>query len=254
MAAVAGVFLAERRVVVDGVAPTLWDPIAGDYLARDGWVRLHTNYPAHRAATLRALALSSGANRRSVSAAVAERSALAVEETVVAAGGAAAALRTKRDWRAHPQSSAVARRALIEVVTQSPRSSHGWEAGISSRLPRVLDLTRGIAGPTATKVLAAIGADVLRVDPPGVEEVPALVADTSAGKRYARLDLRDSRVEVLIAAAELAAEPRLGCPPRRSTMRAAGCWRPASCMRCDFADRTGGVGASASCWPGRASG
>ena len=33
--------------------PGLWDPIAGNYEARDGWVRLHTNVPAHLRATLR---------------------------------------------------------------------------------------------------------------------------------------------------------------------------------------------------------
>ena len=35
--------------------PALWDPIAGDYLARDGWIRLHTNAPHHRAAAERVL-------------------------------------------------------------------------------------------------------------------------------------------------------------------------------------------------------
>jgi hypothetical protein len=30
--------------------PPLWDPIAGDYATRDGWIRLHTNAPHHRAA------------------------------------------------------------------------------------------------------------------------------------------------------------------------------------------------------------
>ncbi|MBY0275528.1 acyl-CoA transferase, partial [Candidatus Binatia bacterium] len=35
--------------------PPLWDPIAGDYSARDGWIRLHTNYAHHRDAVLRVL-------------------------------------------------------------------------------------------------------------------------------------------------------------------------------------------------------
>ena len=33
--------------------PSLWDPIAGDYPATDGWIRLHTNLPHHRAAALK---------------------------------------------------------------------------------------------------------------------------------------------------------------------------------------------------------
>src|SRR5271166_6678355 len=32
--------------------PPRWDPIAGDYKTADGWIRLHTNAPHHRAAAL----------------------------------------------------------------------------------------------------------------------------------------------------------------------------------------------------------
>lgn len=33
--------------------PPLWDPVAGDYASADGWIRLHTNAPHHRAAAER---------------------------------------------------------------------------------------------------------------------------------------------------------------------------------------------------------
>ena len=54
---------------------------------------------------------------------------------------------------------------------------------------RVLDLTRVIAGPVCTKFLAGYGADVLRIDPPGFDEVPSLLPETTLGKRTAALDL-----------------------------------------------------------------
>jgi crotonobetainyl-CoA:carnitine CoA-transferase CaiB-like acyl-CoA transferase len=92
------------------------------------------------------------------------------------------------------------------------------------RAPRVLDLTRVIAGPTATKVLAAFGADVLRLDAPGFEELLPLVVDTTAGKRCARLDLRAddeafagivAEADVLVCGLRPGALARLGWPQER---------------------------------------
>jgi crotonobetainyl-CoA:carnitine CoA-transferase CaiB-like acyl-CoA transferase len=196
-----GVFLADRRLRIDGAAPELWDPLAGDHPAADGWVRLHTNYPWHRAAALRALGLPADAQRAEVARVVARRPGVEVETAVHEAGGAAAALRSREEWAAHPQSAAVARRPLIEV-TAVPDDGGG---AVSGRPLRVVDLTRVIAGPTATKVLAAFGADVLRLDPPGFEEAAALVADTTAGKRCARLDIRagDGAFAELVARADV---------------------------------------------------
>ena len=38
-----------------------WEPLAGDYEARDGWIKLHTNAPHHRAAALAVLGVHRGA-------------------------------------------------------------------------------------------------------------------------------------------------------------------------------------------------
>ncbi|OPF84768.1 carnitine dehydratase [Streptomyces antioxidans] len=72
---------------------------------------------------------------------------------------------------------------------------------------RVLDLTRVIAGPVATRTLALLGADVLRIDSPRLPEDPDAHADTGFGKRSAALDLSVSEdrrtVEALLADADV---------------------------------------------------
>jgi crotonobetainyl-CoA:carnitine CoA-transferase CaiB-like acyl-CoA transferase len=69
---------------------------------------------------------------------------------------------------------------------------------------RVLDLTRVIAGPVADRTLAALGAEVLRIDPPRLPELPAQHLDTGPGKRSAILDLADAaRREQLLAGADV---------------------------------------------------
>jgi crotonobetainyl-CoA:carnitine CoA-transferase CaiB-like acyl-CoA transferase len=55
---------------------------------------------------------------------------------------------------------------------------------------RVLDLTRIIAGPVATRTLAAHGAQVLLVTAPHLPAIAPLVVDTGRGKRSTSLDLR----------------------------------------------------------------
>jgi len=55
---------------------------------------------------------------------------------------------------------------------------------------RVLDMTRVLAGPSATRMLAGLGAEVLRVDPPWWDE-PTLAPEMTLGKRCTRLDLRN---------------------------------------------------------------
>jgi crotonobetainyl-CoA:carnitine CoA-transferase CaiB-like acyl-CoA transferase len=71
----------------------------------------------------------------------------------------------------------------------------------------VLDLTRVIAGPVATRDLAAAGADVLRVDSPRLPEIAAQHLDTGQGKRSTLLDLDAAgdrqRLAVLLDAADV---------------------------------------------------
>jgi hypothetical protein len=179
-------------VLPDGwTGPAVWDPIAGDYRARDGWIRLHTNAPHHRAAALAVLGVAG--DRDEVARAVAAWEATALETAAVEAGGVAGALRSPLEWARHPQGAAVAGEPLADVVETDPAPAEAprWRPTAARPLAglRVLDLTRVLAGPVATRLLAGLGADVLRVDPPEWSE-PGVELEVTLGKRLARLDLR----------------------------------------------------------------
>lgn len=190
--AVATAFVSERHLLVDGRRPESFAPLSRFWPTADGWVRTHANYPHHRERLLRALGVPG--EPAAVGAALAERSAAEVEDAVCAAGGLAVAVRTPAAWAAHPQAAAVASLPLVERVRldDAPGRALG-PIGEGPLLPaagvRVLDLTRVIAGPVATRTLALLGADVLRVDPPGLPELPDQHTDTGWGKRSAVLDL-----------------------------------------------------------------
>lgn len=110
--AVATAFLSERHLLINGRAPVNFAPLSRFWRTADGWVRTHANYPHHRARLLRALGAPE--DPVAVEAALAERSALDVEDAVYAAGGLAVALRSPEEWAVHPQAAEVAKRPLVE--------------------------------------------------------------------------------------------------------------------------------------------
>ncbi|WP_431948980.1 CoA transferase [Actinacidiphila sp. bgisy167] len=189
-AAVAAAFVSERHLRIDGRPGTSFAPLSGFWRTADGWVRTHANYPHHRARLTAALGIPDGADggagadpeavSRRLAAELAGRRAAEVEETVYAAGGLAVAV---RDPSAGTQPLVEIERTDDAAVRTLP------PAGLPAAGVRVLDLTRVIAGPVATRTLALLGADVLRVDSPRLPEDEWAHADTGFGKRSARLDL-----------------------------------------------------------------
>ncbi|MDI5966303.1 CoA transferase [Streptantibioticus silvisoli] len=187
--AVAAAFTSERLLRVDGAAPIGFAPHSGFWPAADGWVRTHANYPHHRDRLLTALGLPAGTDPDGLATALRGLPAAAVQERAYAAGALAVAV---RDAAA---SEATDRGPLLETgrlpgPPAAPRVFGPLPAGVL--LPahgvRVLDLTRTIAGPIATRTLALLGADVLRVDHPALPDEAAHL-DSGFGKRSTRLDL-----------------------------------------------------------------
>lgn len=210
----------ERHARAEGAPPVdLFAPLSRFWPARDGWIRLHANYPWHRDRALAVL----GCDAEAVGAAIAERGAEEIEQALADAGGLGAAVRTPEAWAAHSQGRAVAALPLVITGPAGLRSSSvpGRPGRFAEGL-RVLDLTRVIAGPVATRTLAAWGADVLRLDL--LPEIPAQALDTLPGKRSARLDLAADRprLERLLGEADIIVQGY-----RPGALRASA-WTPAS--------------------------
>ncbi|MFZ3281615.1 CoA transferase [Pseudomonas sp.] len=169
--------------------PPLWDPVAGDYATQDGWIRLHTNAPHHRAAA--ESVLGACADRAAMAAKVAQWTSTDLEQAVVNAKGCAAEMRSWAQWQKHPQGLAVNAEPLVHFLDSHDESRQPWQGSLAQPLAgiKVLDLTRVLAGPTASRFLAGLGADVLRIDPYTWNE-PGVVPDMTLGKRCARLDLQ----------------------------------------------------------------
>ncbi|MFJ4096446.1 CoA transferase [Kitasatospora sp. NPDC089913] len=178
--AVATAFVSERHLRIDGRAPVAFAPLSGFWQTADGWLRTHANYPHHRDRLLTALGLPAGTGPERLAAVLGEQPAAVVQERAYAAGALAVAVAPVREL-ALP----LVERRTVDEAAPRPLAPAGLPAdGI-----RVLDLTRVIAGPVATRTLALLGADVLRVDAPGLPEAEDAHADTGFGKRSTRLDL-----------------------------------------------------------------
>jgi crotonobetainyl-CoA:carnitine CoA-transferase CaiB-like acyl-CoA transferase len=96
----------------------------------------------------------------------------------------------------------------VDFVGSGGLDSDDWQPTASRPLSgiKVLDLTRVLAGPVATRFLAGFGARVLRIDPPDWDE-PGVIPEVTLGKNCARLDLRQAadraRFDTLLADCDL---------------------------------------------------
>ena len=155
------------------------------------WMQLHMVYPHHRDGILRVLGCPD--DEDAIARALAHNDAFEVEDELASRGLPGYALRTRAEWEAHLQAAALSTVPVVEferIGDAEPRSLPDGERPLSG--VRVADLTRVIAGPIGGRTLAAHGADVLRIHPPHLPELPVLAMDGGRGKRCAVVNLHDA--------------------------------------------------------------
>lgn len=188
-ARIAVAYGSERYIRFDGESPSPWAPLSGFFRTSDGWVRTHGNYPHHAEALRAGLGLGPDADRDAVERTLATMPAGVATQAISARGGICVGV-----MHENPGVDAALSDSPVvgtECLAPSPVRPRTWgPTSAPLRGIRVLDLTRVIAGPVATRTLALLGADVLRIDPPQSPELPMQHADTGHGKRSALLDLR----------------------------------------------------------------
>ncbi|HEY4556838.1 MAG TPA: CoA transferase [Enteractinococcus sp.] len=193
---VAASFASLENLRVDGRQPQGFAPLSGFRRTADGWIRLHANYPHHEEALKRAMQASSP---HAIAAALASSKSTDAERAITEAGGVAASVKTREEWQSSAEGSAASTGPWLRFLGSedgkarrtSWRMSNGHAAHPLHGL-RILDLTRVVAGPSASRLLAALGADVLRVDPPDYPELTDLHIDTGFCKRSIELDFKRS--------------------------------------------------------------
>lgn len=225
----------ERNLLVDGESGRGFAPLSRFFPAADGWVRTHGNYPHHRERLLTALGVE---RDEDVAAAIAALPAMTVEARLADAGAVGAAVRGQVEWKIGVPGAVASSLPLLTLrrVRDSPVHAR-TPLGDGPMLPasgiRVLDLTRVIAGPVATRTLALLGADVLRIDTPNLPELMPQYLDTGFGKRSALLDLevteQRERVLALVDTADVVvtgyragALARFGLSPQELVRRRPG--------------------------------
>ena len=184
----------ERYLRVAGKPPPpAWDAIAGVYKTGDGrFVRLHTNFPHHRAAVCKVLDCK--VERDDVQAALMQWDAEAFETAAYAAGGVVAMMRPYDEWQATPHAKALAQLPLISIEKigeAAPKPLPKGDRPLAGI--RVLDLSRVIAGPVAGRTLAAHGADVMLISSADLPAIPWLSIDNGRGKLSSFVELKSEQ-------------------------------------------------------------
>lgn len=174
------------HVEVDGEEIPAWAELSGVYEAAGArHLQVHCNFAHHAAGVVERLGCAP--HRGEVAQAIAERDAFELEAELISDGLIGAVIRTIDEWDSHPHAMATNDLPLVSVE----------QVGAAEPLPvstmshvRVLDCSRVLAGPSAGQLMAALGANVMRLGADHLPSVPICVMSTGFGKRNAAADLR----------------------------------------------------------------
>ncbi len=162
-------------------------PTTGFYQCADGrWIHLHGGFP-HLA--MRLLDLLNAQNEpHAILESVSKWSSLALEDAIAFMRLCGTVVRTEEEWRNSVQGRLAGPPIVLKKIGEAPPLRLS-----DSDMPldgvRVLDLTRVLAGPVCSRVLASHGAEVLAIRAERLPTVNLFDLDTGAGKRLAYLDL-----------------------------------------------------------------
>ena len=207
---IAASFLSDRMMRIDGNPVRGFAPLSGFFESADGWVRTHANYPHHLRRLTTALDLPQDVDPVSFAQRIRSSAGANIEQRCADESAVAVRVRSELEW-AGGDGAGTAHGPLVGRRERSDRA-HGCVSRPTStdkplRGVRVIDLTRVIAGPTATRALALLGADVLRIDSPRLPEIEWQHLDNGQGKRTALVDLETPRgravVERLLSQADV---------------------------------------------------
>ena len=188
----------ERWVRLDGRPVGLgFAPLSRFWRTADGWLRLHGNYPHHRAAAIRVLG-------EDVESAAARWKAEELETAVVEAGGAAAAVRTAEDLAG---AAAGRRRRGVAAADASSARPTAAPSGCTPRpagaRPDPGDRRAGRDAHARRRTAPTCCGSTA----PGCPTIRDALLDTGSGKRHVTVDLGASAgrrtVEELLASADV---------------------------------------------------
>ncbi|WP_181148114.1 CoA transferase [Arthrobacter sp. MYb213] len=205
---VAQVFASSEHLKVDGRQIPSFGANSRFFRTRDGWIRTHANYEHHQRALHQALNFETTEN---LSEYLLTRSAEEAAADITGHGAIATSVRSRAQWNNTEMGKSASRGPWADFTMSEVTQERLWTYSADPAQPlrglRVLDFTRVIAGPTASRTLALWSAEVLRIDPPHMPELNGQYIVTGFGKKSIEADLREvhqlREIQRLLAGADV---------------------------------------------------